>query len=81
VEILGTVGLTARGVFFGAVGVFLVVAAITFDPQQAQGLDGGLRKLAATPLGPWVLIAVALGLVTFGVYSCCEARWRDVEPG
>jgi hypothetical protein len=25
--------------------------------------------------------AGALGLVIFGVYSCCEARWREVEPG
>jgi len=36
---------------------------------------------AATPLGPWLLVTVALGLVTFGVYSCCEARWRKVQPG
>jgi hypothetical protein len=81
VETLGTVGNTARGVVFGVVGLFLVVAAVTFDPKKAQGLDGGLRKLATTPLGPWLLIAVALGLVTFGVYSCCESRWRNVQPG
>jgi hypothetical protein len=81
VETLGTVGSTARAVVFAVVGVFLVVAAVTFDPAQAQGLDGGLRKLATTPLGPWLLVAVALGLVTFGIYSCCEARWRDVSPG
>jgi hypothetical protein len=81
VETLGAVGSTARGVAFGVVGVFLIVAAATVDPKQAQGLDGGLRKLATTPLGPWLLIAVALGLVTFGIYSCCEARWRKVQPG
>ena len=81
VTTLGTVGSIARAVVFAVVGVFLVVAAVTFDPAQAQGLDGGLRKLATTPLGPWLLIAVALGLVTFGIYSCCEARWRNVSPG
>jgi hypothetical protein len=69
------------GLVFGVVGVFLVVAAATFDANKAQGLDGALRKIAATPLGPWLLVAVALGLVTFGVYSCCEARWRKVRPG
>jgi hypothetical protein len=81
VETLGRVGGTARGIVFGVVGVFLVVAAVTFDARKAQGLDGALRKIASTPLGPWLLVAVALGLVTFGVYSCCEARWRKVQPG
>lgn len=81
VETLGRVGGTARGIVFGVVGVFLVVAAVTFDARKAQGLDGALRKIASTPLGPWLLVAVALGLVTFGVYSCCEARCRKVQPG
>jgi hypothetical protein len=81
VETLGTVGSTARGIVFGILGVFLVIAAVTFDPKKAQGLDGALRKIAGTPLGPWLLVAVALGLVTFGIYSWCEARWRKVQPG
>jgi Domain of Unknown Function (DUF1206) len=80
-ETLGRVGGTARGIVFCVVGVFLIVAAATFDANKAQGLDGALRKIAETPLGPWLLVAVALGLVTFGVYSCCEARWRKVRPG
>jgi hypothetical protein len=32
--------------------------------------------LAATPLGLWLLVAVAIGLIMFGAFSCCEARWR-----
>lgn len=28
-----------------------------------------------------ILVAVALGFVIFGVYSCCEARKRNVRPG
>ena len=80
VEALGVTGTTARGIVFAVVGVFLVVAAVTFDPGKAQGLDGALRKLATTPLGPWLLVAIALGLVTFGMYSWCEARWRKIQP-
>ena len=78
---LGLAGNVACGVVFAVAGVFLVVAAASFDPDQAQGLDGSLRKIATTPLGPWLLVAVALGFVIFGVYSCCEARWRNVRPG
>jgi hypothetical protein len=81
VEALGVVGVVARGIVFAVVGGFLAIAAVTFDAQKAQGLDGAVHKVATTPLGPWLLVAVALGLVTFGVYSICEARWRDVRPG
>jgi len=75
---LGQIGGIARGFVFGTVGVFLVVAAQQANPQQAKGIDSALRALAHTPLGPWLLVVVALGLVTFGVYSWCEARWRAV---
>jgi hypothetical protein len=81
VEWLGVTGYVTRGVVFCVASAFLIEAAVSFDPQKAQGLDGSLRETAATPLGPWLLLAVALGLVIFGLYSWCEARWRAVEPG
>ena len=76
VERLGTVGSIARGAVFGAVGVFLVDAAVTYDASKAKGIDATLRSFAHTPLGPWLLIVVAAGLALFGVYSLFEARWH-----
>ena len=81
VKALGVVGNLARGVVFFVAGVFLFDAAVSFNPQKAQGIDGSLLKLATTPLGPGLLVAVALGLVIFGIYSVCEARWREVRAG
>jgi hypothetical protein len=81
VEWLGVTGYVTRGAVFCVASGFLIDAAVSFDPHKAQGLDGSLRKTAATPLGPWLLVAIALGLVIFGLYSWCEARWRMVEPG
>ena len=75
---LGQVGGIARGVVFVTVGIFLIIAAQDANPKQAKGIDTALRALAHTPAGPWLLIVIALGLVTFGVYSWCEARWRAV---
>ena len=75
---LGQIGGIARGFVFGTIGVFLVIAAKDANPRQAKGIDSALRALAHTPLGPWLLVVVALGLMTFGVYSWCEARWRAV---
>ncbi len=78
VEKLGMYGGAARGTVFGMVGVFMVIAAVMYDPAKAKGLDGTLRSFAQTPVGPWLLVLVALGLVAFGAYSMCEARWRRV---
>lgn len=75
---LGQIGGVARGVVFVTVGIFLAVAAIDAKPGQAKGIDSALRVFAQTPLGPWLLVLVAVGLVAFGAFSCCEARWRDV---
>lgn len=78
VERLGVVGGIARGFVFAAAGVFLFIAGADARPKQAKGIDATLRAFASTSLGPWLLAVVAAGLVTFGVYSCCEARWRQV---
>jgi len=75
---LGKVGGVARGAVFVTVGIFLVVAAVETKPGQSKGIDSALRALAHKPLGPWLLALVAVGLVLFGGYSCCEARWRRV---
>ena len=75
VEWLGKFGGLARGAVFITVGIFLVVAAVQAKPQQAKGVDSALRTLASTPLGPWLLVLVAIGLIMFGLFSFCEAKW------
>ena len=76
VEWLGEFGGIARGIVFITAGGFLIDAAATAAPQRAKGLDSSLRALATTPLGPWLLVLVALGLIMFGAFSCCQARWQ-----
>jgi hypothetical protein len=78
VGVLGRVGGIARGTVFAAIGGFLLFAAVHSSPGQAKGIDATLRTLAATPVGPWLLAVVALGLVMFGAYSIADARWRQL---
>ncbi|MEV0235631.1 DUF1206 domain-containing protein [Nonomuraea sp. NPDC050786] len=73
---LGLAGYLARGVIAGLAGIFVVQAAVTFDPDKAGGIDATLRAFADTPVGPWLLVVVALGLVLFAGYCFGEARWR-----
>jgi hypothetical protein len=78
VRALGVVGQAARALVCAAAGVFLGYAAITYDPAKAKGVDGTLREFARTSAGPFLLVLVASGLIVFGLYSFCEARWRRV---
>jgi hypothetical protein len=74
----GQAGLAARGVVFCIIGVFLIQAALSANPEEARGLGGALDTLAAQPYGPYLLGAVALGLVGYGVYCAVNARYRRI---
>ncbi len=71
-------GYAARGVVFALIGVFLIQAARTFDPNKAQGIDGALLALTRTPYGPLVLGIIAVGFICFGLFSVFAARWARV---
>jgi hypothetical protein len=78
VEWIGAFGHVARMIVFGLVGVFLIKAAVDFDPNKAIGLDGALAKIAHASYGPFLLGIVAAGLIAFGVYSLSDARYRRI---
>lgn len=76
--VVAVTGLLARGVVFGLIGTFLIKAAIEYDPNEAIGLDGALRKLAAQEYGRFLLGLVATGLLSFGLFCLFQARYRRV---
>jgi hypothetical protein len=75
---LGVVGTTARGIIFALAGWLVIDAAKTFYPVKARGLDEALRTLRSQSYGAALLALAALGLIIFGLYGLCEARWRRV---
>jgi hypothetical protein len=75
---IGSFGHLARMVVFGLVGVFLIKAAIDYNPNKAIGLDGALAKLGHAAYGPFLLAIVAAGLLAFGAYSLSDARYRRI---
>ena len=56
---LSRVGIAARGIVFGLIGVLLVRAAQHENPQEAGGIRDSLRMLGE--MGRWPLAAIALG--------------------
>jgi hypothetical protein len=78
VEWLGVIGTAARGVVFALAGILVIDAAVTYKPAKAGGIDKALLTLRNQPFGEVLLILAALGLIIFGIYGLCEARWRKV---
>jgi hypothetical protein len=76
IEWIGTFGHLARMVVFCLVGVFLITAAVDYNPNKAVGLDGALAKVDHASYGPFLLGLVAAGLISFGAYSLSDARYR-----
>jgi hypothetical protein len=70
---LGVVGYVAKGIAIAIVGVLFVVAAATLRPDEASGLDGALKSLVALPLGAVLLVAIGVGLISFGLYTFVRA--------
>jgi hypothetical protein len=70
---LGAFGNAARGTVIAAIGAFLLLAAIQYDPSETVGLDGALKRLLDESYGDLVVVFVGLGLAAFGVYSIARA--------
>ena len=74
--ILGRIGWVGRSGMMALIGFFLAGAAIRFDPNDAQGLDGSLRNAASTGAGTLLVIAVGAGLLVYGVFCALSAPKR-----
>lgn len=76
--IAGRVGYIAKGIAVAAVGILFVAAALQHPAGKTTGLDGALRSMRDLPVGPVILVGIALGLVAYGVYSFARARYARV---
>jgi hypothetical protein len=75
---VGVAGHVLRAVAFGVIAALFATAALTADPSRAGGLDAALKTLAQQPFGPVLLLVVAVGFLSFGLYLFAEARARRI---
>lgn len=71
---LGVVGYVAKGFGLLVTGLLIAIATVRATPEQSTGLDGGLKALREQPFGIYLLAAVALGLICYGIYMVVRAR-------
>jgi hypothetical protein len=76
---LGQIGYVAKGIAFLVLGGLFIWAAWTHDARRAGGLDSALATLRGAGPGPWLLVAVALGIACFGLYCFAWAKYADTD--
>jgi hypothetical protein len=76
---LGAVGEFGRGLGVGLIGFFLLRAAITYDANQATGLDGALRRLAEQTWGALLVAVIGIGFVAYGVFCLATFTHRRLQ--
>lgn len=75
VETLGAPGFVAKGIAVAIVGALFVIGAVMHQPGETGGLDGALQSLTTVPGGVVALIAIAVGLMVYGVYCVARGVW------
>jgi len=77
--VLGVVGFVTKGIALGIVGVLVIVAAVTVEPDTAGGLDGATAAVLALPAGPVLAALVGAGFLAYGVFTVCRARYAQLD--
>ncbi|MEO7066549.1 MAG: DUF1206 domain-containing protein [Rhodanobacter sp.] len=76
--VLLVLSYVARGALFGLIGALLMQAGWQQNPSPTAGISGALRSMRQQPYGPWLLGAVAVGLIAFGLAQIAKARYRRI---
>lgn len=76
---LAVFGIIAHAIIFAMIGVFLVRAGFFERAGEARGVAGAFKDIARYSGVPYVLVAMALGLIAFGIFGLLSARYRKLE--
>jgi hypothetical protein len=72
-------GVGARAVIISTVGTLLVLAALRHDPSRAAGTCESILELADAVKGRWVLAAIGVGLIAYGIDQAVQAKCRRIR--
>jgi hypothetical protein len=72
VRALGRAGLVARGVVYGVIG-FLALKLAVGSGGKTTSQSGALQTIARQPFGVVLLVALAIGLGAYALWSVIEA--------
>ncbi|GAA4003933.1 DUF1206 domain-containing protein [Deinococcus rubellus] len=76
---IGQVGVAARGLLLTIMGIFLLVAAWRDQASIVVSTSGAMGWLRHQPAGQFLLGAVALGTLCYGVWCVIQALYRRIK--
>jgi Domain of Unknown Function (DUF1206) len=76
---LGRIGIAARSVILMLMGTTIARSGWRGRASDADGYREALRTLAG--FDPWLLTAIGAGLLAFGIYQLCYARYARLAVG
>ena len=71
----GKIGYMARGIVFSIIAFFLYRVIQQHSADAFRGTEGGMEYLLTLDYGNWVLAAVAIGLLGYGIFNVMAARY------
>lgn len=72
-------GLISRATVAGIVSYFFFTAADTATSSNIKGTSDAFSFLRQNSEGPWLMVAVALGLMCYGLYMLILAKYRKFK--
>ncbi len=75
----GELGWAARGASMALVSFFLVRSAITYNSEEAEGIDGTLRQFTEYRWGQLLVGLIAIGFAAYGLFCVISARHQRLR--
>ena len=75
----GKIGFVARGVVWIVIGYLFLKAALQANANHAGGSDSAFQWLENSSYGSYILGAVALGLICYGVFMFMRAKYQAIS--
>jgi len=79
VQRISRFGVAIRGGLIVTLGVYLVRAALSHDPNQAAGARESMLRLGGVFEGRWFLGLIAAGLIAYAIDQAVHARCRRIR--
>ena len=77
-DLLMAFGMFAHGVVVALIGFFFIIAAWTYDADEAGGMQQALDQIRNAPFGDWLIGAIAIGFIGFALACFMNAAYRIV---
>lgn len=74
----GRYGYIARGVVFGIISFFVINVCLAHNANAYKDTEGALQYLLSVSYGPFLMGAVALGMLAYGIFCFMVARHSDL---